>query len=91
MFYTVKSDYSDTNFTLAEKQLSIYGPEVFLTPLVIAYLPIVFNRPHAWEKWHKEILTHLNPKGSIWKRKERQNMWNETSMIRPQLKLEIWM
>lgn len=40
MFYTVKSDYSDTNFMLAEKQLGIYGPEVFLTALVIVYLPI---------------------------------------------------
>lgn len=85
MFYAVESDYSDTNFKQGEKQLSIYRPEVFPIPLVMS-LP-----GHIPEKSdRKKSSTHLNPKGNIWKREERQKVWNKAN-IRPQLKLEVWM
>jgi len=69
MFYTVESDYNDTNLMLGENQLSIYRPEVFPIPLVMS-LP-----GHIPEKSdRKKSSTHLNPKGSIWKRKERHKV-----------------
>lgn len=69
MFYTMESDYNDTNFTQTVKQISICSPEVFPIPSVMS-LP-----SHIPEKSdRKKSSTHLNPKGSIWKRRERQKV-----------------
>lgn len=54
---------------LGGRQLSIYRLEVFPIPLVMS-LP-----GHILEKSdRKKSSTYLNPKGSIWKRKERQKV-----------------
>lgn len=44
MFYTVESDYNDTNFTPDEKQLSIYRLEVLLSLWLYPYQAIELRK-----------------------------------------------